>query len=64
MSRLIVINNICSCSILSAEFMRASIHDGGDFDIVILSQVKARATIPANGKVDDVSLLTSLFLCP
>ncbi|KAB1222969.1 Vacuolar protein sorting-associated protein 54, chloroplastic [Morella rubra] len=43
-------------SILSAEFMRASIHDGGDFDIVILSQVKARATIPANGKVDDVKL--------
>ncbi|KAG2689589.1 hypothetical protein I3843_09G145100 [Carya illinoinensis] len=40
-------------SILSAEFMRASIHDAGDSDVVILSQVKARASIPTNGKDDD-----------
>ncbi|KAG2689593.1 hypothetical protein I3843_09G145100 [Carya illinoinensis] len=43
-------------SILSAEFMRASIHDAGDSDVVILSQVKARASIPTNGKDDDVKL--------
>uniref|UniRef100_A0A2N9H029 Vacuolar protein sorting-associated protein 54 C-terminal domain-containing protein n=1 Tax=Fagus sylvatica TaxID=28930 RepID=A0A2N9H029_FAGSY len=42
-------------SILSAEFMRAAIHDAGNLDAVILSQVKARASIPTNGK-DDVNL--------
>ncbi|XP_062162661.1 vacuolar protein sorting-associated protein 54, chloroplastic isoform X3 [Alnus glutinosa] len=40
-------------SILSAEFMRASIHDAGGSDVVILSQVKARASVPINGKDDD-----------
>lgn len=40
-------------SILSAEFMRASIHDAGGSDLVILSQVKARASVPINGKDDD-----------
>ncbi|KAE7995999.1 hypothetical protein FH972_000748 [Carpinus fangiana] len=43
-------------SILSAEFMRASIHDAGGSDVVILSQVKARASVPINGKDDDVKL--------
>lgn len=43
-------------SILSAEFMRASIHDAGGSDLVILSQVKARASVPINGKDDDVKL--------
>ncbi|KAK4588787.1 hypothetical protein RGQ29_019695 [Quercus rubra] len=40
-------------SILSAEFMRAAIQDAGNSDVVILSQVKARASIPTNGKDDD-----------
>lgn len=50
--------------ILSAEFMRASIHDSGDMDAVILSKAKARASIPANGKDDEVKLdeeETSIF---
>uniref|UniRef100_A0A2P2M9M5 Vacuolar protein sorting-associated protein 54 C-terminal domain-containing protein n=1 Tax=Rhizophora mucronata TaxID=61149 RepID=A0A2P2M9M5_RHIMU len=42
-------------SILSAEFLRSSIHDGGDRDLVILSKAKARA-IPINGKDDEVKL--------
>lgn len=37
-------------SILSAEFMRAAIHDAGDTDVVILSKAKARASISTNGK--------------
>ncbi|CAK9167419.1 unnamed protein product [Ilex paraguariensis] len=41
-------------SILSAEFMRASIHDAGDMDVVILSKSKARATIPSNGTYEEV----------
>ncbi|XP_015875621.2 vacuolar protein sorting-associated protein 54, chloroplastic [Ziziphus jujuba] len=43
-------------SILSAEFLRASIHDVGDRDIVILSKAKARASIPTNGKDSEVKL--------
>ncbi|GAV66145.1 Vps54 domain-containing protein/DUF2450 domain-containing protein [Cephalotus follicularis] len=39
-------------SILSAEFMRASIHDTGDTDAVILSKVKARTYMSLNG-IDD-----------
>ncbi|KAK8618221.1 hypothetical protein V6N13_132221 [Hibiscus sabdariffa] len=39
-------------SILSAEFMRASIHDAGDKDAVILLKAKARVSISLNG--DDV----------
>ncbi|KAK7838672.1 vacuolar protein sorting-associated protein 54 [Quercus suber] len=41
---------------LTAEFMRAAIQDAGNSDVVILSQVKARASIPTNGKDDDVNL--------
>ncbi|XWS20712.1 hypothetical protein CRYUN_Cryun31cG0126300 [Craigia yunnanensis] len=37
-------------SILSAEFMRASIHDAGDKDAVILLKAKARASISLNGE--------------
>jgi vacuolar protein sorting-associated protein 54 len=55
MCRSTVTDYIYSCSILSAEFMRASIHDAGGSDVVILSQVKARASVPINGKDDDVS---------
>lgn len=54
-----------SCSILSAEFMRASMHDAGDMDAVILSKSKTRATLLTNGKDDEVSMnaicLTFLF---
>lgn len=42
------------CSILSAEFMRASIHDAGDVDLIIISETKARASNLMNGK-DEVS---------
>lgn len=43
-------------SILSAEFMRASIHDAGNMDAVILSNAKAGASIMTNGKDEDVKL--------
>uniref|UniRef100_A0A5B7C787 Vacuolar protein sorting-associated protein 54 C-terminal domain-containing protein n=1 Tax=Davidia involucrata TaxID=16924 RepID=A0A5B7C787_DAVIN len=43
-------------SILSAEFMHASIHDDGDMDAIILLKAKARATIPVNGIDDEVKL--------
>ncbi|OMO73818.1 Vps54-like protein [Corchorus olitorius] len=43
-------------SILSAEFMRASIHDAGDKDAVILLKAKARASISVNGKDVEVML--------
>ncbi|XP_022977577.1 vacuolar protein sorting-associated protein 54, chloroplastic-like isoform X2 [Cucurbita maxima] len=42
-------------SILSAEFMRASIHDAGDVDIVITTETRARASNLMNGK-DEVKL--------
>ena len=45
-------------SILSAEFMRASIHDAGDKDAVILLKAKARASISLNGEDVEVSLIT------
>lgn len=38
--------------------MRASIHDVGDTDVVILSKAKARASIPTNGKDIEVSSLS------
>lgn len=44
------------CSILSEEFMRASLHDAGDLDAVIISQAKERAFDPSNGRLGDVSL--------
>ncbi|KAH9795933.1 vacuolar protein sorting-associated protein 54 [Citrus sinensis] len=40
-------------SILSAEFMRAAIHDAGDTDVAIISKAKARASISLNGKDDE-----------
>ncbi|XP_021298421.1 vacuolar protein sorting-associated protein 54, chloroplastic isoform X2 [Herrania umbratica] len=43
-------------SILSAEFIRASIHDAGDADAVILLKAKARASISLNGKDVEVKL--------
>ncbi|WCJ24438.1 Vacuolar protein sorting-associated protein 54 chloroplastic [Euphorbia peplus] len=43
-------------SVLSAEFVRAAIHDAGDTDVVILSRAKAKASISSNGRNDDVKL--------
>ncbi|KAK8664970.1 hypothetical protein V6N13_084737 [Hibiscus sabdariffa] len=43
-------------SILSAEFMRASIHDAGDKDAVILLKAKARASYSLNGEDVGVKL--------
>ncbi|GMH09097.1 hypothetical protein Nepgr_010937 [Nepenthes gracilis] len=43
-------------SILSAEFMRASLHDAGDVDALILSRAKERASPITNGKLDEVNL--------
>ncbi|TQD81003.1 hypothetical protein C1H46_033418 [Malus baccata] len=40
-------------SILSAEFMCASIHDAGDTDVIIISRVKARASNLMNGEGED-----------
>ncbi|KAL9687460.1 hypothetical protein QQ045_031863 [Rhodiola kirilowii] len=37
-------------SILSAEFMHASVHDARHTDAIIISNAKSRATIPSNGK--------------
>lgn len=41
--------------------MRASIHDAGGMDVAILSKAKAKASIPTNGKDDEVSLIPCLF---
>ncbi|XP_043695603.1 vacuolar protein sorting-associated protein 54, chloroplastic [Telopea speciosissima] len=43
-------------SILSAEFMRASMHDTKDVDWLILSEVKAKASNLTNGKDEEVKL--------
>ncbi|KAF7803897.1 vacuolar protein sorting-associated protein 54, chloroplastic isoform X1 [Senna tora] len=43
-------------SILSAEFIRASIHDAAERDVIILSKSKARASLPMNGTDDEVKL--------
>nr|KYP37688.1 Vacuolar protein sorting-associated protein 54 [Cajanus cajan] len=43
-------------SILSAEFIRASLHDAAEKDSIILSKAKARASLPMNGKDDEVML--------
>lgn len=43
-------------SILSAEFMRASIHDAKDVDLKILAKLKARPIDVINGKEDEVKL--------
>ncbi|KAJ8451357.1 hypothetical protein Cgig2_017748 [Carnegiea gigantea] len=43
-------------SILSAEFMRASLNDAGNLDALIVSRAKERAAAPSNGGLDDVTL--------
>lgn len=43
-------------SILSAEFMRASIHGAGDKDLLLLSKAKARDSIYMNGIDEEVKL--------
>ncbi|XP_028062486.1 vacuolar protein sorting-associated protein 54, chloroplastic-like isoform X1 [Camellia sinensis] len=51
-------------SILSAEFMRTSIHGVRNMDAVILSKIKARASLPKNGEENEVKLdeeETSIF---
>ncbi|GFS43545.1 similar to VPS54 [Actinidia rufa] len=42
--------------ILSADFMRTSIHDAGNRDAVILSRARARANLPTNEDEDEVNL--------
>lgn len=41
--------------------MRASLHDAGDLDAIIVSTAKERASVPSNGRLDDVSI-TLFFL--
>jgi len=48
-------------SILSAEFIRASLQDAAEKDGIILSKAKARASLPMNGKDDEVRLYLYLF---
>ncbi|KAI4370923.1 hypothetical protein MLD38_019215 [Melastoma candidum] len=43
-------------NILSAEFLRASVHNVGDLDIIILSRAKAKASISTNGIEKEVKL--------
>ncbi|CAI0546146.1 unnamed protein product [Linum tenue] len=43
-------------SILSSEFLRASIHDAGDRDVIILSKAKSWASSLMNGKVVEIKL--------
>ncbi|KAK9724091.1 hypothetical protein RND81_05G047600 [Saponaria officinalis] len=43
-------------SILSAEFMHASLHDAGNLDALIVSRAKERAFTSSNGRLDDVQL--------
>ncbi|KAI3800624.1 hypothetical protein L1987_28717 [Smallanthus sonchifolius] len=43
-------------SILSAEFLRVSINDAGDKDMIILSKAKARIASPGNGEDNEVYL--------
>nr|XP_043620581.1 vacuolar protein sorting-associated protein 54, chloroplastic [Erigeron canadensis] len=43
-------------SILSAEFLRASINDVGDKDVTILSKAKARIALQGNGEDNEVQL--------
>ncbi|CAN8325268.1 unnamed protein product [Cochlearia groenlandica] len=40
-------------SILTAEFMRISIHDTGEIDVLILSAAKVRGSISSNGETGD-----------
>lgn len=43
-------------SILSAEFIRASLHDAAESDVIILSKAKSRASLLMNGKDDEAKL--------
>ena len=46
------------CSILTAEFMRISIHNTGEIDVLILSSAKKRGSISSNQETgDEVSLI-------
>lgn len=56
-SGLSITHLIYSCSILSEEFLRASLHDAGNLDVVIVSRAKERASVPNNGILDDVSMM-------
>ena len=42
--------------------MRASLHDTGDSDAIILLRAKERASNPTNGRIDEVSLVFSFYL--
>ncbi|CAI9293123.1 unnamed protein product [Lactuca saligna] len=44
-------------SILSSEFLHASINDSGDKDVVILSKAKAKMTPLGNGEDNEINLL-------
>jgi len=48
-------------SILSAEFIRASLQDAAEKDGIILSKAKASVSLPMNGKDDEVRLCLHLF---
>ncbi|CAN6920290.1 unnamed protein product [Brassica oleracea] len=43
-------------SILTAEFMRISIHNTGEIDVLILSAAKKRGSISSNGEMNEVTL--------
>jgi len=46
------------CSILTSEFMRISIHDTGEIDVLILSAANIRGSISSNGNTgEEVSLI-------
>lgn len=48
-------------SILSAEFIRASLQDAAEKDGIILSKAKAKASLPMNGKDDEVRLCLHIY---
>ncbi|GAB4826405.1 Vacuolar protein sorting-associated protein 54 [Ancistrocladus abbreviatus] len=43
-------------SILSAEFLHASLHDAGALDVLIVTRAKERASLPTIGRLDEVKL--------
>lgn len=44
--------------------MRASIHDAGDTDVIIISRAQARASILMNGEDGEVSSIAFAYLVP
>jgi hypothetical protein len=50
------------CSILSAEFIRSSLTDAAESDVIILSKAKSRASLLMNGKDDEVRSYLKLLL--